>query len=124
MRSKFRKSTGFEERFIKANGLIKKYPDRVPVICEKTEGKDNPDIDKNKYLVPVSITLGQFLMIVRQRIAIKPDEAIFLFVNDCIVPSNELIGNIYHKYKDPDNFLYISYSKENTFGGFEKTLKV
>ncbi len=95
MKSKFKKSSGFEERFIKANGLIKKYPDRVPVICEKTEGKDNPDIDKNKYLVPVSITLGQFLVIVRQRIAIKPEEAIFLFVNDFIVPANELIGNIY-----------------------------
>ncbi len=120
MGSKFKKSTGFEERFTKANGLLKKYPDRVPVICEKTEGKYNPDIDKNKYLVPVSITLGQFLVIVRQRIAIKQEEAIFLFVNDCIVPSNELIGNIYHKHKDSDNFLYISYSKENTFGSSEK----
>jgi GABA(A) receptor-associated protein len=117
MGTKFKKSTGFDERFIKANGLLKKYPDRVPVICEKTEGKYNPEIDKNKYLVPISITLGQFLVIVRQRIEIKPEEAVFLFVNDCIVPSNELIGNIYYQHKDPDNFLYISYSKENTFGG-------
>jgi|LauGreDrversion4_2_1035121.scaffolds.fasta_scaffold21390_2 GABA(A) receptor-associated protein len=117
MGSKFKKSTGFEERFIKANKLLKKYPDYVPVICEKTEDKYNPDIDINKYLVPVSITLGQFLMIVRQRIAIKPEEAVFLFVNNCIVHSNEQIGNIYYQHKDPDNFLYISYSKENTFGG-------
>jgi GABA(A) receptor-associated protein len=112
----FKKSTGFEERFAKAYGLIKKYPDRVPVICEKTQGNDNPDIDKNKYLVPVNITIGQFLAIIRQRINIKPHQAIFLFVANCIIPSNELIGNVYNTHKDPDNFLYISYSKENTFG--------
>lgn len=112
----FKKSTKFEERFEKANALIKKYPDRVPIICEKSIGKANPDIDRNKYLVPVNITLGQFLAIIRKRICIKPEEAIFLFVSNSIVPSSELIGNIYQTYKDPDNFLYMTYSKENTFG--------
>jgi GABA(A) receptor-associated protein len=27
-----------------------------------------------------------------------------------------LISSYYHKYKDEDGFLYISYSGENTFG--------
>lgn len=112
----FKKSTGFEERFAKANMLIKKYPGRIPIICEKTQGKSNPDIEKNKYLVPTNITLGQFITIVRQRTKIKQYEAIFLFVNNCIIPSSELIGNIYEIHKDPDNFLYITYSMENTFG--------
>ena len=91
----FKKTIGFDERLAKANLLIKKYPGRIPIICEKNHKKDNPDIDKNKYLVPDSITLGQFLVIVRQRINIRPEEAIFMFVNNCIVPTNELIGNIY-----------------------------
>ena len=112
----FKKSTRFEDRFAKANSLMRKYPGRIPIICEKNHGSSNPDIEKNKYLVPEDITLGQFLMVVRQRIKIKPEEGIFLFVANCIVPSSELIGKIYQSYKDPDNFLYVTYSKENTFG--------
>jgi GABA(A) receptor-associated protein len=116
MAQSFKKSSQFNDRFAKATALIKKYPGRVPIICEKSNRNDNPDIDKNKYLVPVDMTLGQFLMIVRRRIKIRQEEAIFLFVNNYVVPSNELVGNIYEHYKDPDNFLYITYSKEDTFG--------
>jgi hypothetical protein len=29
-----------------------------------------------------------------------------------------LMSHIYEKYKDEDGFLYITYSGENTFGGF------
>ena len=91
----FKNSLKFEERLAKANALVKKYPDRVPIICQKTNGRDNPDIDKNKYLVPITMTIGQFLLVIRQRINIKPEEAIFLFVNNFIVPSNELVGTVY-----------------------------
>jgi len=52
MLSSYKKSLLFEDRLRKANLLIAKYPGRVPVICEKYQGQDNPDIDKNKYLVP------------------------------------------------------------------------
>lgn len=116
MLSSYKKSLLFEDRLRKANLLIAKYPGRVPVICEKYQGQDNPDIDKNKYLVPVDITIGQFLLIIRQRIKIKSNEAIFLFVNCNIVPTGDYMEEVYAKYKDHDNLLYITYSKESTFG--------
>ena len=112
----YKKSLLFEDRLKKANLLIAKYPGRVPVICEKYQGNNNPDIDKNKYLVPVDITIGQFLIIIRQRIKLNPNEAIFLFVNCNIVPTGDYMGEVYAKYKDNDNLLYITYSKESTFG--------
>ena len=75
MLSSYKKSLLFEDRLRKANLLIAKYPGRVPVICEKYQGNNNPDIDKNKYLVPVDITIGQFLIIIRQRIKLNPNES-------------------------------------------------
>jgi GABA(A) receptor-associated protein len=112
----YKKSLLFEDRLRKANSLIARFPGRVPVICEKYYGHDNPDIDKNKYLVPVDTTMGQFLMVIRQRIKLKPNEAIFLFVNSSIIPTGDYIGDVYANNKDHDNLLYITYSKENTFG--------
>lgn len=35
-----------------------KYPDRIPVICEKAEKTDIPAIHKKRYLVPVVCCLG------------------------------------------------------------------
>jgi len=34
-----------------------KYPDRIPVICEKNERSDIATIDKKKYLVPSDLTV-------------------------------------------------------------------
>jgi len=42
----------------------------------------------------------------------------FLFVEDVLPPSSALMSQIYEKHKDSDGFLYITYSGENTFGGF------
>jgi GABA(A) receptor-associated protein len=36
---------------------LQKYPDRIPVICEKNERSDIATIDKKKYLVPSDLTV-------------------------------------------------------------------
>jgi hypothetical protein len=53
---------------------------------------------------------------VRKRLSIKPEIALFLFINGTIPPSAEFIQTIYERYKDEDGFLYVTYSFENTFG--------
>jgi len=114
----FKQSYTFNKRFEESSRILKKYPDRIPIICEKSISKrDNiPSIDKNKYLVPFDLTVGQFMYIIRKRINLKSEEAIFLFISNFIAPSSAIIGDIYQNYKDDDGFLYIQYSKENTFG--------
>ena len=57
-----------------------KYPERVPVIVEKAGQSDVPDIDKKKYLVPADLTVGQFVYVVRKRIKLGAEKAIFVFV--------------------------------------------
>ena len=48
----FKEQNSLEKRKKESNHLRKKYPDRVPVIIEKMEQSNVPQIDKNKYLVP------------------------------------------------------------------------
>jgi len=88
----------------------------VPVICEKVENSDIPEIDKRKYLVPVDLSIGQFVYVIRKRIKLPSEKAIFIFVNDILPPTAALISTIYEEHKDEDGFLYVLYSGENTFG--------
>jgi GABA(A) receptor-associated protein len=95
--------------------IHKKYPDRIPVILKKGN-RTAPDIDRNKYLVPKDITFGAFVGVVRQRLKMKPDEALFILANNSLVTQTELMSNIYYKYKSPEGFLLLEYSLESTFG--------
>ncbi|TIA67121.1 hypothetical protein D6C83_02094 [Aureobasidium pullulans] len=93
-----------------------KYTDRIPVICEKVEKSDIATIDKKKYLVPADLTVGQFVYVIRKRIKLSPEKAIFIFVDEVLPPTAALMSSIYEEHKDEDGFLYITYSGENTFG--------
>lgn len=90
--------------------------DRPQVIVEKAEKSDIPDLDKKKYLVPADLTVGQFVYVIRKRIKLSAEKAIFIFVNNVLPPTAALMSSIYDEHKDEDGFLYIAYSGENTFG--------
>ena len=104
-----------KERVGEASRILRKYPDRVPIILEKS-GNEVPDIDKKKYLVPADLTIGQFCYVIRKRLKVNSEKAIFIFVNDKIPPTSSMISLIYDENKDKDGFLYVTYSGENTFG--------
>ncbi|KAJ1822116.1 ubiquitin-like protein atg8 [Coemansia sp. RSA 2671] len=116
MKSKFQVEHTFEKRKAEAERIRQKYPDRIPVICEKVEKSDIQTIDKKKYLVPSDLTVGQFVYVIRKRIKLSPEKAIFIFVNEILPPTAALMSGVYEEHKDPDGFLYITYSGENTFG--------
>ncbi|KAG8933656.1 ubiquitin-like protein atg8 [Tulasnella sp. 417] len=116
MRSKFKDTHPFEKRKAEAERIRQKYPDRIPVICEKADRSDIAVIDKQKYLVPSDLTVGQFVYVIRKRIKLAPEKAIFIFVDEVLPPTAALMSAIYEEHKDEDGFLYVSYSGENTFG--------
>ena len=63
-----------EKRKSEAQRIRAKYMDRIPVICEKSDGSDIADIDKKKYLVPSDLTVGQFVYVIRKRIKLAPEK--------------------------------------------------
>ena len=97
-----------------ATRIINKHPGKVPLIVE-TNGPLT--IKKQKFLVPVDLTLAEFRLIVREKIDdLLSTEAIYMFVNNKIIPQGKTIGEIWDLAED--NCLYVTIAKENTFGMF------
>ncbi|KAJ8748880.1 hypothetical protein K2173_013312 [Erythroxylum novogranatense] len=115
-KSSFKQEHDFEKRQAESSRIREKYPDRVPVIVEKAERSDIPNIDKKKYLVPADLTVGQFVYVIRKRIKLSAEKAIFIFVDNVLPPTGSVLSKIYDEKKDDDGFLYVTYSGENTFG--------
>ena len=64
------------------------------VIVEKVSGSQIVDIDKRKYLVPSDITVAQFMWIIRKRIQLPSEKAIFLFVDKTVPQSRSDPGKL------------------------------
>lgn len=111
----FKKNHPMEKRLLESKRIVDKYPDRIPVILECSD-KSLPKLDKQKYLIPKDLTIGQFSYVIRRRITLPSTQSMFLLINDKIMNTGTLIGGIYETEKDADNFLYVSIAGENTFG--------
>lgn len=116
MENNFVSKSSFDNRLKESNKILTKYPDRIPIIVERVKKSDLPIIDKSKYLVPKDMTVSQFFFIIRKRIKLNQSQALFMTVNGSLLSTNDTIGDVYNNYKNKDNFLYMLYTGENTFG--------
>lgn len=115
--SQYHKNHTFEERKAEIDKIRKKYPEKVPVVVERAQYSTNvPEIDKNKFLVPEELTIGQFIFVIRKRIKLGPEQALFIFINNELPSTSTLMSHIYQKHKSDCGFLYVTYSGENCFG--------
>jgi len=109
----FKEKHSLEERKISSKRIMEKNPDRYPIIVIPGDGIK---IDKEKYLVPSDVTVGSFFYILRQRVNLKPEEAMFLFVNNTLPPVSALVSHIYNEHKDEDGYLYATLLREQVYG--------
>ena len=117
MSNSFKKKYDFEKIKKESDKIKTKYPNRFPVIVTKSTKCILDDIERNKFLVPGDLTIGQFICIVRKRIKLNESESVFLFINNNILPATSSnISSIYDDNHDEDGFLYITYCNENVFG--------
>ena len=105
------KDKPFEERKNEFLKIKNKHPLHTPIIVN-TQIKTK----KNKFIVPSDSSLSNFKAMFRVYVNLKPEEAIFILINNTMVPGTNLISSIYQKHKDRDGFLYLDIFKENTFG--------
>ncbi len=106
----------FNKRFEESKRMRAKYTDRIPIIVAKAKNSDLPDIDKHKFLAPNDLTIGQFIHVIRKRIKLPPEKAIFIFINNVLPPISGSLISIYNEMKNDDGFLYIVYNGETVFG--------
>lgn len=116
MKFQYKQEHPFEKRKAEGEKIRKKYIDRIPVIVEKAPKARIRDLDKKKYLVPSDLTVGQFYFLIRKRIHLRPEDALFFFVNNVIPPTSATMYHLYQEHRDEDFFLYIAYSDESVYG--------
>jgi hypothetical protein len=105
--------------------LLRKYPDRVPIIISSKSIKHNV----NRFITPLNMTISEFIVILRQKIQIVPSDAIYIFIKqkskntdnntintDIMVQPSATIGTLYDMYKDDNMVLNILFEKEAVFG--------
>ncbi len=98
--------------------LRERFPNRVFVLLDRhgASGKDLPLIDKRKFIAPSDITVGQFMYIVRRRLQLPPEKALFLFVKGALPTTGQTMSEINAQYADADGFLRMVYTGEAVFG--------
>lgn len=114
----FKETYSFIDRQNDAIKIMNKYTNCIPVICQRSTfaSVECPYINKNKYLVPMTMTIGQFIFVIRKRLKMSSEKGLFLYINNHIPSSSRTFSEIYNIHKDGDYFLYITYSFENMFG--------
>ena len=116
-RTEFKTKYSKEQRSTESSRILQKYPDKIPIICEKYHNdKSDFKLDKAKFLTNNDMTLGQFIYVIRKRIKMDSKQALFMFCNNTLIPGNVSLKDAYEQHKDEDGFLYLCFSLENTFG--------
>jgi GABA(A) receptor-associated protein len=100
------------------NNVMKKYPGRIPVYVKRADniGSKLPEINRHKFLIPQDFTLHALQHTVRLYLKLKPEQAIYLFINNNIPNYTDSLAQLYEKFRDKDGLLYVTYSTENIFG--------
>lgn len=114
--SKFKSKLSIEKRLEVSKKLLAQYHDRLPVFIEKKD-KTDPDIEREKFLVPNNYTIGLLMKEIRKHITkLQPGETIMLFCNNKMLRTSDTIMSVYTQNKDRDNLLYLVYTVESSFG--------
>ena len=116
--NRFKQEKSLEKRVKSSRIVLQNYKDCIPVIVQKNETCETlADMQQKQFLVPRDLTIGQFLFVIRRKIEMKPEQAIFFLVNNTLPLTSSTMGEIYEAYHDAeDGFLYCFYMQEKTFG--------
>jgi GABA(A) receptor-associated protein len=122
--SHFEKNHEFNIRKAESARIMAKHTDKLPIIAEPLDHdklmKKQSDQFKPKYkfLVDHNLTIAQFHHILRKRLHLTQEDAIFIFSKNSSLPrTSESIGYLYNNDNiSEDGFLYLFYGSEATFG--------
>lgn len=108
--------TDVAKRYAESSRLKQKYPDRIPVILKTSDSKPKLTLKKAKFLVPMDLTISQFIYVARRYVneGISPEEAVFIFDDqNNLLTGTYLISKV---IRNSDGFTYLTLSKDTVFG--------
>ena len=118
MEFQYKINNSLDNRKSQYRKVIENHPDSVPVILERAKGCTINKTIKTKYILSKELTIAEFVKIIREKLELNPDRALFFLVNGKhSLTMTEELGHAYEKYKDKnDGFLYMTYSEEMVYG--------
>ena len=122
MESDFKAQTSLEERKQQFQDIHENYPDKIPVVCQKSKRSKIKPLEKTKYLIDCDFPVSNFEALIRGRLEMTNIDGLFFFVNKdnkkliSLRISDQPMSEIYNEFKDEDGFLYIFFDKEQIWG--------
>ena len=115
----YKEQVSFDNRLAESTRVRSKFG-RVAVIVQPGAGAEHlaitTEAKKRKYLVPLDLTVGQFVYMLRKRFSMPATQALFVYIENTLPPTADLMGVLDARHRDEDGFLYLTYMLENTFG--------
>ena len=101
--------------------IHKIHPDRIAVLVDARSIMDADEIKKHKhkYLVTPSLLVSQFQALVRAKLTIEPEQAIFFMINNELASGITSFGELAaasERYVHESGFIIIKLELENAFG--------
>jgi len=121
-KTSFIERISFANRREESERILKNHPTRIPIVLQSKD----ITLEKEKYLVPSHLTMGQFLYFIRKRVTLGSETGLFIYIE--IFTDNEILmfrelpspiirmNELYERYKHIDSFMYMKLEKESTFG--------
>lgn len=107
----------FKERCDHFEQIKLKYPDRIPIIIEKSEKcKELEALQHSSLLVHKNTPMVDIIRTIKNNLKLEPTKSIYIMVGNYAPMLGESVESIYNRHKAPDGFLYIVYLTQNTFG--------
>jgi len=92
-----------------------KFPTRVIVLVNAHRELD-PPLQKYKFLVPPELAFCSLAALVRKRMELHPQDALYFFSGNKMLPMHHTMRQIRRDHADRSGVVRIVYSSENTFG--------
>lgn len=125
----YRRKHSAEYRRSESEDIRHLHPDRIPIIAEVHPTShdallgDRDVAVRYKYLVPDEMNVANFLIVLRRRMQVPSDQALYLFVTDAagstsrLITGGQMLSAVYERHKSvEDGYLYVVYATESTFG--------
>lgn len=117
-RFEYKTQTTEEERKALVERAHKRFPGAIPVVVEVDTRSGLPALSQTKFLLRSDMTVGHFMVQVRQRLgeSVVAEKAIFLMVRDTLPPVSQTLSTLYQQHKEPCGFMYAVVRGESVFG--------
>lgn len=97
------------------------YPGRVPLVATTTSSVSATTTTSFKFLAPEELQVSQFLYVLRKRMQVNANEALFLFCEGRVLSGNLTLLELDHTCRGSDGLVHVTVSTENTFGAGDTT---